>query len=555
MLFCVENRPLPPPLSRNENEQFLILQQKYEKDLEQTVIKVLEPLVGRGRVRVSAKVELNLKNALVKHRSSTENPASEQVDTSTGFYTSIAEKQVQNSIQKQHIGIVIDGTLSNDANPIYQPRTPKEIGAYYRLVQSVVGYTPQRGDTLEIQNMPFTFHSSSQQVQKRHSFLLAFVLAIMAFLLFLSTFSNCEKSSVKTPKITPFSADKLNQIIQYPERAAAVFKNWIYLPPSGKSSDWTPIQKVGISLLTADEDFVRQILIALDDEEVRKLSKTMATLGVIPPQESTRILNELYEAMFMGSTVIGNSARAQQILKQNTKQSSSFIQPDWQSSHQILWQELENLSAQTLAQKLDNLLPETAAYILYQLSSPKAAETIPYFSPQKTNQILIHLSHIGQIRSDINKKMAEEALLKAQQILDTLHTPSGAEKTSEILAQLKNEKTGQDIIQNLSRHEPSLAKKIAAQLVRFDDLSRWRPNAIKTLLKNTPRAIVLKALIGSPQNIISQIQNNIPSQVWQALEKEMNEQKNKISPEEITQYRNRIVEIARTLLHQGKIDI
>ena len=327
------------------------------------------------------------------------------------------------------------------------------------------------------------------------------------------------------------------------------------MPPSQKNSDWTPLQKVSIALLTVDEDFVRQVLIALDDDEVRKISKAMATLGVIPTKESTRILNELYDAMFVGATVIGNSIRTQQILTKNVKKAVSFATTDWQSTHQALWQELENMPAANLATQLDHTTPELASYILYQMTAQKAAEIIPYFSASKTNQILIHLSHIGQIRADINQKMADEALAYARYILDTSNAPSGAEKTSEILSHLKDTNTGKTIIDNLSRQEPSLAQRLTAQLIRFEDLSQWSSSAIRTLLKNTPRATILYALIDAPGSIIQQIKNNIPSQVWIELDKEMKAKKKQISLDQTTQARNKVVDIARTLLQQGKIDI
>ena len=129
------------------------------------------------------------------------------------------------------------------------------------------------------------------------------------------------------------------------------------------------------------------------------------------------------------------------------------------------------------------------------------------------------------------------------------------EKVSDILSQLKGSSTEKDIIQNLSCREPSLAKKISAQLIRFDDLAHWQSDAVRTLLKHTPRTTVLKALINAPQNITKQIQANVPEQIWQPLEKEIHEQKNKTTSEEISLSRKKIVDIARALLQQGKIDI
>ncbi len=554
---CTEGKreskwPIPP----SANKQFLLLQQTYEKNLQHTLTNLLEPLAGPGKVRVAVTLDLDLKNAQIHHHSQTKNLIMEQDNTQTHLDTDTIEKQVQNAIQRQHISIVIDGLTTPHTKNIYQPRTPQEMETYAKLVKSAIGYNPSRGDTLEIQNMPFVFHSSPQNASKKSVLLfIYFVLLMASFLLLIYPFTGDKNTSDTKKTQTDFSAKKLNQILQFPERATNVFKNWIYLPSSPKSSDWTPLQKVGIVLLTAEEDFVRQVLIALDDDEVRKISKVIATLGVIPPYESTRILNELYEAMFVGSTVIGNPVRAQQILMQNTKKSFCFTEPTWQSEHQPLWQELENISSQTLASKLETLSPELAAYILYQLSAQKAAETIPYFSATKTNQVLIHLSHIGQMRTETNQKMAEQALTYARRILDTLNTPSGDEKTVEILAQMKETSVGQNIIHNLSQQSPSLAKKLTAHLIRFEDLANWSPKAIRTLLKHTPRTTVLYALMNAPRNILKQIQDNIPAPIWQALEKEIQEKHKQILPDQIAQARQKIVEIARTLLNQDKIEI
>lgn len=556
VLFCTtEKKNSPQTTTPSENEQFFNLQQKYEQNLERTIIDLLEPLVGRGKVRVAIKLELNLKNNQIKHRTETQNLNSEQTDTQTSLWADITEKQVQNLVQRQHIGIVIDGTTSNDSKHIYQPRSQTEMEKYLKLVESAIGYDPARGDSLEIQNMPFAFYKSTRHGEKKSALTLAVILASLAFLLLLICVIGCEKQNAFTAdKSTPFSAEKFNQILQFPERAVNVFKNWIYLPPSPKNSDWTPLQKTSIVLLTTDEDFVRQILIALDDDEVRKISKTMATLGVIPPKESARILNELYDAMFMGSTVIGNSARAQQIMM-NNKKTPAYTQQNWQDSHQALWQELENISAQNLALKLDAISPELIAYILYQLSAQKAAEIIPYFATSKANQILIHLSHIGQIRAETSQKLSDEALAYARHILDTINTPSGTEKATEILTQLHNTTVGQSIIDKFSQQEPSLAKKLSAQLIRFEDLPKWSSSAIRTLLRNTPRTTVLYALIGAPQEILKQIQGNVPPAIWLDLEKEIKEKEKQVSSDLTTQARQKIIDIARKLLQQEKIDI
>jgi len=554
VLFCVTDTPVTSTtISATENDQFWTLQQKYEHNMEKTLTRLLEPLVGKGKVRVAVQVELDLKNAKVNRRSETQDLPQDQSNTRTNFITESNEKQIQNLIKKQHIGIAVDGTTSNEN--IYQPRLQKEMETYWKLVKSTVGYNALRGDTLEIQNVPFSSPATVVKFPTKTALILAAFLIMAVFFLILCTWHENEKQPSNKAKNTGFSSEKFNKILQHPERAVHVFKNWIYLPLIPKDTDWTPVQKVSIVLLTTSEDFVRQILIALNDDEVRKVSKAMASLGVIPPQESSRILNELYEAMFVASTVVGNPIRAQQILNESTRVSDIVENSNWQSTHPSLWQDLENISPLNLSQKLTDLPPEITAYILYQLPSKKSAEILPYFAPQKTNQVLIHLSHIGQVRVETNKRLEKEALASVQKILNLLHTPTGAEKTSEILSQLKNTSSGEKILNNLAHQEPSLAKKLSAQFIRFDDLPKWSTSTIRTLLKNTPRSIVLIALIGASKEILQQIQTNIPAQIWQDLNREMTAKEKQTPPEQIAQARQRIVEIARTLLQQNKITI
>ena len=64
MCFCVRT-PSPKHFSLppSENETFLTLQQRYARHLERTILKLLEPIVGRGHVQATVQIELNLKNA------------------------------------------------------------------------------------------------------------------------------------------------------------------------------------------------------------------------------------------------------------------------------------------------------------------------------------------------------------------------------------------------------------------------------------------------------------------------------------------------------------
>ena len=538
----------PPVNFPSENEVFLNLQQRYSRTLEKKILNLIEPLVGKHRVRATAQVELNLKNA---HHYIQAHSAEAPLETTTKTW----EKDIQNFIQRQHISVVVDGNTRRGDKGIYQPRAAQEMQAYKHLIQSAIGFDAARGDTLEIQNIPFAFHKRPLSTRQLSLYVLLFcVLIICAVCLFCTILEGLSAHKKKTNQTASFSMEKLDKIIQNPARTTMVIKNWLYLPTKPNSSDWTYVQKAGIVLLSLDEEIVRHILVALDDDEVRMITKTMVTLGVIPPEESARILNELYEAIFTGSAVVGNPTRVQQILAENLNQ-KSFTPNSVQQAHQPLWQEVATISDKTLTERLNTLAPELTAYILYQLPTEKAAHIVQHFAPSKANQVLIHLSHIGKLSDQTNEKMAQEALSFARNLLDTLHMPTGAEKMSDILAQLSDTDMGQNMIQDIAQNEPSLAKNLAANLIQFEDLGKWSAVTIQTLLKHTPRSVALTALAGAKDSIKKIIRQNVPAQMWPTLEEEIKKNEQSMTADQILAARKQIVEIARSLLNQGKIAI
>ena len=60
-------------------------------------------------------------------------------------------------IQKLSVAVLVDGryTVDEEGNRTYQPRGDEEIEQIAALVRSAVGYDEDRGDTLEVVNMPF----------------------------------------------------------------------------------------------------------------------------------------------------------------------------------------------------------------------------------------------------------------------------------------------------------------------------------------------------------------------------------------------------------------
>ncbi len=185
----------------------LDLRNKFERDLCEKVISILEPVVGVDNVKVTASVQLDYSETTEKtqqvadpvmiSRQLTEEIVNEGGKQGIPFKANAPENQQaaaqangQNgrslqsettnyevsktfrervlpggSLLRQSVAVVVNDRLvpapaSADGEPApppqYQPRTPEEMERIRALVTATIGLNPDRGDTLTVENVSFS---------------------------------------------------------------------------------------------------------------------------------------------------------------------------------------------------------------------------------------------------------------------------------------------------------------------------------------------------------------------------------------------------------------
>ena len=185
------------------NDRQIEAKRDRERILEESLISILEPIVGRGRVRARATVELNMQRvdrvqesfdpngAVVLSETKTKSKNQEAVSgggipgtasnlpggatpggggggaggssqtTVTNFEISKTVSTVSEPVGglvRQSVAVVVDHTPAatdgtGDGTDI--PRTPAEMRQITQIVQATIGYDVNRGDQLIVQNAPF----------------------------------------------------------------------------------------------------------------------------------------------------------------------------------------------------------------------------------------------------------------------------------------------------------------------------------------------------------------------------------------------------------------
>jgi flagellar M-ring protein FliF len=95
--------------------------------------------------------EANMGKNSNKNRRVEENVTYELSSTSTNTIREVG------TLKRLSVGVIIDGTYTKDAegNPVYKPRSAEEIDTFVRIVKTAMGYQVDRGDIVEVVNIPF----------------------------------------------------------------------------------------------------------------------------------------------------------------------------------------------------------------------------------------------------------------------------------------------------------------------------------------------------------------------------------------------------------------
>lgn len=226
--FLQTNRPRPPLTEQREQ-----IRRRLENVLAQKVQSAMEQVVGAGNVHTSVNLELDF--ATVATREEVYDPEGQIIRSytqSNNFASQVSYEINKITRSRMLNGIVIKkisttvlvNGIRDGASQLYHPRSPQDLAAFANLVKPIVGFVPERGDVLQIENMPFaakTFCLSGFYWGE-----LGVLLVLIAFLCYLIKI--CRRPSVSAGTIAAEPSVNLNAVMdKNPNATAEQIRRWL----------------------------------------------------------------------------------------------------------------------------------------------------------------------------------------------------------------------------------------------------------------------------------------------------------------------------------------
>lgn len=315
------------------------------------------------------------------------------------------------------------------------------------------------------------------------------------------------------------------------------------------------LAKAAVVMMALDEERSHRIIGRLEEEEIRRLSAAMATLGRAEVDLVEKTLAEFRSEVGRTCNIIGNAETTEKLLRRilPPEKVAEIMEEIQGPNGKNIWEKLAHLPPQILAGYLRNEYPQTAGVILAKLPPQHAARVLRMLPERLVADIAVRLVRMNSVQRSVLSDI-EETLKR--EFSTELSRAYGRDSTS-IIAEMLN-RSEKDVLDRvmaaLEEHEPEAAARVRRVMFTFEDLQRVERSTFGLLIAECPAEKLPIALVGASSDMRELFLSSMSERAGNLLREEMESiavPRRKV----VDEAQAEIVGIAKRLADEGRIVI
>jgi flagellar motor switch protein FliG len=317
------------------------------------------------------------------------------------------------------------------------------------------------------------------------------------------------------------------------------------------------IRKAAILLVAVGEDLAKEILRALPENDVERLTEELADLRGVSPELSADVIEEFWELLETQSFMVhGGIDYASRLLvdtfgKQRADDLLMLVRRAQEAAQGNL-AKLQRTDPQQLGKLLDSEHPQTIALVLAHLDPRKASMVLASLSEEHKVVAIQRLAEMRQFSPEMAQKVAHILHRRLENVGDTARKSySGFKAVADLLNRLDAEEA-KSILETIEEGQPELALGIRNLMFTFEDLVTVPAATIREIVSGVDKRQLALALRGANEELRAQIFKAMSSRAVEMLKEDM-EVLGPVRSREVAQAQQEILNLARRLEAEGKV--
>jgi flagellar motor switch protein FliG len=324
-----------------------------------------------------------------------------------------------------------------------------------------------------------------------------------------------------------------------------------------QSSNLSGVRKAAVLLVAVGEELAGEILRALPEADVQRLTEELADLRGISPELSFEIMEEFWQLLETQSFVMhgGLDYASRLLLETFGQQRANELLTQVRRSQEAAQGNLAKLQRtdpQQLGKLLDAEHPQTIALVLAHLDPRRASMVLDNLSEEHKVVSIQRLAEMRQFSPEMAQKVAHILHRRLENVGDTARKSySGFKAVADLLNRLNAEES-KKILETIEEGEPELALSIRNLMFTFEDLVTVPPATIREIVTGVDKRQLAMALRGANDELRSKIFKSMSSRAVEMLKEDM-EVLGPVRSREVAQAQQEILNLARRLETEGKV--
>lgn len=329
--------------------------------------------------------------------------------------------------------------------------------------------------------------------------------------------------------------------------------------PSGPNRELTRFlsgpEKAAIILLVLGDRYGGEIWAALDEDEIRTVSRAMARLGAVTAEAVEALVAEFLSMMAQGGAVTGDFDRTEALLnKIMPKEKVYALMEELRGpAGRNMWQKLGNVQDQVLANYLKGEYPQTVAVILSKIRSENAARVLSLLPHEFALEVVNRMLNMEPVQKEVLDHIEET--LRTEFISNLSQT--SRRDSHEMIAEIFNSfdrQTESWFMAALDERNRDAAVKIRALMFTFEDLAKLDPGSTQTLIRFSDRDQLAIALKGAAPAMKKFFFSQMSTRAGKNME-DLMQGRGPVRLKEVDDAQTKIVILAKELAAKGEITI
>jgi flagellar motor switch protein FliG len=317
------------------------------------------------------------------------------------------------------------------------------------------------------------------------------------------------------------------------------------------------VRKAAILLVAVGEESAKEILRALPEVDVQRLTEELAELRGITPDMSSGIMEEFWELLETQNYMMhGGLDYASRLLQETFGKERAddllMLVRRSQEAAQGNLAKLQRTDPQQLGKLLDSEHPQTIALVLAHLDPRRASLVLDNLSEDHKVLSIQRLAEMRQFSPEMAQKVAHILHRRLESVGDTARKSySGFKAVADLLNRLNAEES-KKILETIEDAQPELALSIRNLMFTFEDLVTVPPSTIREIVSGVDKRQLALALRGAKDDLRAQVFKSMSSRAVEMLKEDM-EVLGPVRSREVAQAQQEILNLARRLEAEGKV--